>query len=205
MVLLILGLLMGGFLGPLSVRQEVNKRQEAEVLLQDIHDTLMGFAMTHGHLPCPDADGDGREDWKGTGCGVSVGELPHVTLGIGRLDPWNNRLTYAVDPLFADRGRSPLPSFASGDQGNLMVIHGIDHTPAVVVSHGSNGLGAVNMANLPQGAAESASERENSNHDPRFVLDDYREVPDNGFDDLMIWISPHLLAMRMMQAGKPLP
>ncbi|MBF8272075.1 MAG: hypothetical protein HW380_1180 [Magnetococcales bacterium] len=212
MVVLVLGLLLGGFLGPLSVLQEVNKRQEAGHLLQNIHDSMIGFVITHGYLPCPDFDNDGREDRTPYGCsgrddqgGAIVGQLPYVTLGLGRLDPWNNRFTYAVDPAFADDKRTPLPNFTSARQGNITVTHGIDHTPAVVVSHGDNGLGAVNSANLPQKPAESTSERENSDNNATFVLDDYRDTPEDSFDDIMVWISPNMLALRMLQAGKPLP
>ncbi|MBF0107928.1 MAG: prepilin-type N-terminal cleavage/methylation domain-containing protein [Magnetococcales bacterium] len=212
MVLLILGLLLGGMLGPLSQRQEVNRRQEGEALLREVHDTLMGFVMTHGYFPCPDGDGDGREDRKDMGCDgsmviagdVFLGQLPHVTLGVGRMDPWNNRLRYAVDAAFVDGGTSPLPPFSGKDRGRIAVTNGIDQTPVVVVSHGGNGLGAVNAVNLLQGPATSLSERENSDRDARFVLDEYREDPEHAFDDLLTWISPNLLALRMTQVGKPL-
>lgn len=211
MVLLILGLLLGGFLGPLSVRQEANKRQEADVLLHTIHDSLVGFAITRGYLPCPDIDGDGREDRNGSQCSglqeketVRVGQLPYVTLGVGRLDPWNNRFTYAVDTAFTDSSRSPLPKFTSSEQGRVVVSHGIDHTPALVLSHGANGLGALNAINQRQRPATSTSERKNADGNGTFILDDYRDNPDDPFDDMMTWVAPNVLALRMLQAGKPL-
>lgn len=211
MVLLVMGLLLGGFLTPLSVLHEADQRQEADGTLRDIHDTLLGFVITHGHFPCPDTDGDGREDRNQGQCvGLKekgeavVAQLPHITLGLGRLDPWGNRFTYAVDPLFADSRRTPLPMFTSADPGNIVVTNGTDHTPTLVLSHGGNGFGAINAANLPQVAPKGLSEIENSDHDSKFVLDDYSEGLDNPFDDRMIWISPHLLANHMLQSGKPL-
>ncbi len=211
MVLLIMGLLLGGFLGPLSVRQEANKRQEADALLHTIHDSLVGFAITRGYLPCPDLDGDGREDRNGNQCvgwqdnqAVRVGQLPYVTLGAGRLDPWNNRLTYAVDTAFTDSGSTPLPRFTSSAFGRIVVKNGIDHTPALVLSHGANGLGAVNAINQRQQSATSVSERENADGNATFILDDYRDLIDNPFDDRMTWIAPNVLALRLLQAGKPL-
>ncbi|MEO5329560.1 MAG: hypothetical protein H7829_15120 [Magnetococcus sp. THC-1_WYH] len=212
MVLLVMGLLLGGILGPLSIRQEVNKRQDTEIMLQTIHDTLMGFAITHGYLPCPDANGDGQEERTNHRCHpikdhheIAIGQLPYVTLGVGYLDPWNNRFTYTVDPDFADSSQTPLPTFTSINPGRITVTHGIDHTPALVISHGNNGLGAVNAANKPQWTPESPSERENSDHNALFIRDEYRDTPENTFDDMMTWISPPLLALRMLQAGKPLP
>lgn len=212
MVLLVMGLLLGGILGPLSTRQEINKRQDAEIMLQTIHDTLMGFAITHGYFPCPDTNGDGREERSQNRCPIlrkhqqtPTGQLPYITLGIGYLDPWNNRFTYAVDPDFADSSQTPLPTFTSQNQGRITVTNGIDHTPALVLSHGGNGLGGRGAANLPQLAPSSPSERENSDHNTLFIRDDYRDTPENTFDDMMTWISPPLLALRMLQAGKPLP
>ena len=48
-------------------------------LLQRSDDALIAFAAIQARLPCPDADGDGREDCAGA---LAVGALPYVTLGL---------------------------------------------------------------------------------------------------------------------------
>ena len=68
-VLVVLGLILGGILMPLSTQMEKQDRDETQRILEDIRDALIGFAMTNGRLPCPDTDGDGFNDgdeiWKG--------------------------------------------------------------------------------------------------------------------------------------------
>lgn len=59
-VLLILGLLVAGAIGPLETQLEARDRAAALTLLERARDALYGYAVTHGRLPCPDTDGDGR-------------------------------------------------------------------------------------------------------------------------------------------------
>ncbi len=53
MVLLIVALLIGGLLMPLSAQYEVRGRQETEKALANIREALIGFAVVNGRLPCP--------------------------------------------------------------------------------------------------------------------------------------------------------
>lgn len=48
------------------------------VQLRQATDALVGFALAHSRLPCPDTSGDGLEDCAGT---AEVGRLPQRTLG----------------------------------------------------------------------------------------------------------------------------
>ena len=52
----------------------------------------------------------------------------------------------------------------------------------------------------PPGA--SADEIENDTDDTCFVDRDYSTIPNNEFDDQLIWISPNVLFNRMISAGK---
>jgi prepilin-type N-terminal cleavage/methylation domain-containing protein len=127
-VLFIVSLLLGGILGPLSTRMEVEERNKTELQLEEIKDSLVGFALVNGYLPCPDCDStsgncgsagltadDGVEDGVGGGAGVSPrtgntfescaiaeGNLPWVTLGLAETDAWGNRFKYRVDETYAD-------------------------------------------------------------------------------------------------------
>lgn len=108
-VLLILGLLVAGAIGPLETQLEARDRAAALLLLERARDALYGYAATHGRLPCPDTDGDGRPNPpfdpanKLTAtCAGATGFLPWAELGVEGGDPWGNRLAYRLTgPRFA--------------------------------------------------------------------------------------------------------
>ena len=54
MVLFILALLLGSFLSPLATSIEQRNRQETIEKLEEIRESLMGYALVNGHFPCPD-------------------------------------------------------------------------------------------------------------------------------------------------------
>ena len=105
--IVVIALLLGGLLGPLSVRIEQADRQETQALLDGIKEALYGFAVANGRLPCPDSDGsnDGKEDFDaGDTCtgGTVVGNLPWVDLAVAEEDAWGRRFRYRVTPSYAD-------------------------------------------------------------------------------------------------------
>jgi len=133
MVLIILGLIIGGLLLPISTQMDIRSRQETKKTLDSIKEALIGFALTNGRLPCPDFNGDGVEDpriaptpaigsWdvsdvtsapneirrptlacaNATPANVYEGQLPFVSIGVGRHDEWNDLFTYRVSPEFTD-------------------------------------------------------------------------------------------------------
>lgn len=132
MVLFILALVLGGLMSPLSTRLEQADREETRELLNQIKESLVGYTLVNGHLPCPDCpDGsisagcgaiatndstdinDGLEDGVNGGgayamrpsfaaCAVEVGHVPFATLGVPGDDAWDHRIIYAVDQEFAD-------------------------------------------------------------------------------------------------------
>lgn len=52
-VLVIVGLLLGGLLVPLSAQRDVDLTKATDKSLADIREALMGFAVINGRLPCP--------------------------------------------------------------------------------------------------------------------------------------------------------
>lgn len=78
-VLVIIGLI-GAMLWQLLPRlgDASSPEPHAVVELRRAHSAVVGFALAHARLPCPDTDGDGREDCSGN---VKVGRLPQQTLG----------------------------------------------------------------------------------------------------------------------------
>ena len=211
MVMLILSLLLGGLLLPLSTQLKNSQRQETKEQLERLHEALLGYALVHGHLPCPDSNNDGGEDRQGRGCvgtangSVWQGTVPWITLGVGGTDAWHNRFTYAVAEPFADGSEAPQPAFTLTTTGAIQVVNGIDNTPVILLSHGANGLGAMSALGVAQALPNSATERENSNGDARFVYAPYNNSNNNSFDDQLLWISPYVLYNRLLLAGRLKP
>jgi prepilin-type N-terminal cleavage/methylation domain-containing protein len=109
-VLVIVGLLIGGMVMPMSAQQDIRYVSETETTLKNIHEALLGFAAANGRLPCPAAPaGNGIEsfaagDASGGECSNFLdGFLPAATLGIQptdtsgfAIDAWGRRIRYAV-------------------------------------------------------------------------------------------------------------
>jgi len=120
-VLVIVALLIGGMLVPVSAQKDLQNTTEAKKQLSDINDALLGFAAAQGRLPCPaTAISLGQESFctNATGaCGAELtvaqthgrcfdffnGFVPAATLGLSptnsqgfAIDPWGNQLRYAV-------------------------------------------------------------------------------------------------------------
>ena len=223
MVLMIIGLLLGGLVPTISAQMETQRMGETRRQMNDIKDALTGFAVINGRLPCP-SDGTavtGSELVTGSGvaavctltsANAARGVLPWATLGVSETDAWGRRFTYRITADFADGadGTGGTCSVAVGvsfqlcSSANLNVkatSGGSDvatAVPAVVVSHGKNGLGAYPAGGGAQIAVVTADESENANDNNTFVSKDNS----SDFDDLVVWLSPNILANRMVTAGK---
>ncbi|GAB4170727.1 MAG: hypothetical protein OHK0026_17950 [Rhodocyclaceae bacterium] len=103
-VLLVVSVLLGGLLMPLSAQIESRNLEETRRRLDEVREALLGFAAANGRLPCPaTAASNGVEDPPGGGtCSVAYyGFVPGKTLGLVTadgyaLDAWGNRIGYAV-------------------------------------------------------------------------------------------------------------
>jgi type II secretory pathway pseudopilin PulG len=123
-VLLVVVLLLGSLLVPLSTQVDQRNIAVTERRLEDIRDAIMGFVLTNGRLPCPaSATSNGLESFctNATGaCGAPTtavqthgtctnfldGFVPAVTLGLNQVDGdgyavdafelEGNRIRYAV-------------------------------------------------------------------------------------------------------------
>jgi prepilin-type N-terminal cleavage/methylation domain-containing protein len=243
-VLVIVGLLLGGMLMPLSAQMEQRRIGETQKALDEINQALIGFAVANGRLPCP-APGNsttGEESVTGTGvsakCSAAVGVVPWQTLGVSEADAWGRRFTYrvagkthlatdvfvfsrAINPASTDWGistcsPSPTPTqaaFALCSQGDVSVRDSTGSTPptctsvnhrcypAIIISHGKNGLGAWPSPAGTQLATTGAGTDEVTNATSTttsFVAHTYA----SDFDDLVTWLSPNTLFNRMVAAGK---
>lgn len=150
MVLMIVGLLLGGMLVPLSAQMDQRNVSDTQKSLAEIQQALIGFAIINGRLPCPadpttptgstNAAGvSAGSEYKTTGSpytcanitsNAAWGVLPWATLGVNETDAWGNRYTYRVTSDFADAigtttgGCTPTPTLATFglcSDGNLDV------------------------------------------------------------------------------------
>lgn len=104
-VILVMGLLLGGLLAPLSVQRENARLANARHLLSEVESALFGYALANGALPCPATPASaGAAAAAGGGCAAQHGFVPAATLGLrGQrnadgllLDPWSSPLRYSV-------------------------------------------------------------------------------------------------------------
>lgn len=116
-VLVIIGLMLGGILMPLSTQMDQKKLIETRITLENAREALLGYAMANGRFPCPAAPpGTGvtavesfattpsaGNTTNGICTGFFNGYLPGVTLGLTPtnstgyiVDAWNNPIRYAI-------------------------------------------------------------------------------------------------------------
>ncbi len=220
-VLVVLGLALGGLLGPLSHQLETSERKQAQSQLKTIKEALIGHAMAEGRLPCPDTTGDGQENTQIVAgqqvCVSSYGNLPYHSLAVGREDPWNHAYAYFVSAEFADDDETTPScatapagvSFALCAAGNLEILDNTgtaiaQQLPAIVLSHGK-----IRMVGSAGNVARSTSEARNFN--PNQHADGtadskrqqrYSEQTGFEFDDIVEWVPHSVLKAKMVSAGR---
>ncbi len=104
-VILIMGLLLGGLMAPLSAQRESARLKDARDQLQAVQSAIEGFALANGHLPCPATpSSNGVVSLAPGACAVQHGFVPATTLGLNGqrnadnllLDAWGSPLRYSV-------------------------------------------------------------------------------------------------------------
>lgn len=137
-VLVLVGLLLGSFIGSITQRIETSQRENAKKQIEDIKVALLGFASAQGRLPCPTtAIGNGNEQPIGGStiaipCTLQHGFIPGKTLGISG--------TYNRDRLLVDVWGNPIRYSVTTNNNNAFT------TPYTVPAAG--GIKDVGMANL---------------------------------------------------------
>jgi len=189
-VLIIIGLLIGSFLTPLSQQVDQLRIESTEKRLEEIKSALLGFAIINGYLPCPDTDNDGIEN-NPASCNIE-GNLPWADLSLnkGRSDEWGQSFRYRVD--FAFTAGFPDPPTTN----NGLVVQNSAGT--ALVANDSSGNSRV-IAIIFSTGKNTNAESDNDDADTIYTYDEY--VEDN-FDDILIWIPKSILINRLAVAGK---
>jgi len=224
-VLVIVGLLIGSFIGTVGERIETTRRDNTQKELKEIKRVLIAYAFSNSppYLPCPDTDSppDGKENRTMAGiCDATFGHLPWVTLGVGYSDAWDNRYRYWVNQDYATGNPGAGFVLTTGDTANSATVETrigaakstiLDNAVAVVFSHGKNSLGGVsidgvNRDTIPVAGGGHDDELENVDANVNFISRTLREegaTESNGgiFDDIVVWISSYELKAKMVEAG----
>ena len=213
-VLVIVALLVGGLVLPLSAQREARNIGETKRQLAEIKEALMGFAVANGRLPCPAKSDDLHAEEKlqnlTTGeCALWSGFLPAASLGITpvdaqgyAVDAWNNRIRYAITENAAPYSyvftknngmRDSWDDVATKLKPGIQICPDAtcaefltDKAVAVIMSTGANGNG------------EQGPDFAGNTNKKNFV----DAEPSPAFDDIVTWISPYILYSRMIAAGK---
>jgi len=222
-VLVIISILIGGLLVPLSSQIDARNSHDTRAAMAEIREALLGFAAAKGYFPCPaiptiasESPNAGLEGGRNAGsCIHPAGVLPWATLAVAEKDAWGRRYSYRVTPEFSNA--SPLLPFNLSSIGDIKVLSSAGGVavatvvPAIVISHGKNGNGAYTAegTQLPEGSDADETENRVLNTSTGVWSDGAvakefvkRVAPTVTYDDEVVWIAPGVLFNRMITAGK---
>ncbi len=217
-VLVVLSLITGSFIDPLGEHLESRRRQQTAQLLEYTRQAVIGFAAAHARLPCPALiDGPAIEQQDCTD--NSVGVVPAVTLGMqgsidehGRLlDAWGQPLRYAVTSAdHAERGRVGEPDFLTPAEMSLVGMQHLKPDLTICREHSGSHCTQSKMvaSQVPLviyslGKDDSVSGHQAGNQDLNkvFVTREFSKNEQQPFDDMVVWLSEHVLFYHLLQAG----
>jgi prepilin-type N-terminal cleavage/methylation domain-containing protein len=193
-VLAIVALLLGGLLPAISSQIEQQRRNETRKYMDEVRDAILGYAIANKHLPCPDSNNDGAAEAACTTAASQIGTLPYLDLGVTNKDAYGNALVYAVTKEFA----SSTTLFTLSTTGTINTMR-VCTTAACAANLANNAVAVIVSRGANWANASSADEAENTDGDTDFVSHDFVQ---NGYDDLVIWLSPNILFNRMVAAGQ---
>jgi prepilin-type N-terminal cleavage/methylation domain-containing protein len=228
-VLIIVSLLIGGMLVPLSTSRDIGNEKETQKQLSSINEALLGYVAAQQRLPCPATAGTtGVESPLGGGaCTTSFGGfLPAITLGITptnaqgyAIDAWGNPVRYAVTNVTTNSITNAFTT--TGGLKSAWAVNPAGIVPDLrVCNTAANITGAGATADCPVGnqltntaVAVVFSVGKNGGAVP-FSADELANwttsndrvfvstTPSATFDDIVVWLSPNILYNRMIAAGR---
>lgn len=231
-VLVIVAMLTGGLLMGITAQRISADNTDAQRQLDNIRETLLGYAMVNGRLPCPanplvaTAGGGGDEELKcdiagcplptgapaGTPpdktCTLEFGVLPWKTLGLSENDPWGNRFTYFVGiefskPLsWAEYNKGMRVRFSIITAGRANIEDGAGNTIASKIPAVIVSHGSRNFGAYQSSGNQIPGAAGDELENANSTLTFVSHVPGSNFDDLVTWIAPGILMAKMVAAGR---
>lgn len=218
--MMIIALLLGSILVPLSAQVEQRKISETQKVLDETKEALIGFALAHGYLPCPAVSATNGDEARNSGgtCANRYGFIPWAALGSPKLDAWGHIIRYSVSPNFSNSAM-PFTLTSASDitiqsRNSLGTEYNVSNSaavPAVILSVGKNGYwGTTDTGD----AVEDKPPVETNNPDEDIngngtgtsffhrTMTTNEGVAGGEFDDIVVWLSRHVLFNRMVAAGR---
>ncbi len=182
-VLVVLGLLFG--MG-LPLFTELTKQKHYRTTkrdMEEIKESLAGYAGIYGRLPFADTNGDGSGDANQT-----TGTLPYLDLGLGSVDAWRNPYAYDVnDRLIATTDAT---SFCTA-------LASIAPTEFPLLAFSAGGVSTPQALVVISRAENSALDGENGDSDRYYES----FSPTDTFDDLLLAFNPNTLYGKLGCSG----
>ena len=231
-VLLIVALLLGGLLVPLTAQIDQQRAKETQKTFAELKEALIGFAIVNGRLPCPATPNSstGLESYSG-GVGASPctnpfnGLVPAATLGISPinnqgllLDGWNNPIRYAVSDANIGTSTNALTTSNGMKTATISSLAGTNLlyvcASATVINITNCGTATKLTNNAPALVFSlgkngnlgtlGADEQANTANKPVFVSHEQSSAGagNEDFDDIVVWLSTGILINRMVSAGQ---
>ena len=204
-VLVIVALLVGGMLVPLSAQRDVQNIKETERRMAEIKEAVLGFAAIHGRLPCPTSETDPNSDNYGledAACIEVEGYLPWKSLSVSPIDAWGSPRSSAAAPFVghwryrADKNFVTSVSLTTAT-GSALVVQNANGNSLTTLTDGPvtviYSTGPDRVANGKNEDTQSGPET-----DPTYQSSDRSPT----YDDQLIWIGRPLLFNRLISASK---
>ncbi|MDD5174883.1 MAG: prepilin-type N-terminal cleavage/methylation domain-containing protein [Sterolibacterium sp.] len=231
-VLVIVALLLGGLLMPLSAQRDSKSINDTVAALNEIRNALLGFAVINGRLPCPDTRTDpthpayGSEAAPGAAdsavapnCTADVateGFLPWKTLGVSEYDAWGapwtaatvphqGRWRYRVERKYAD----------ATTLKQVILLPGVSTCPpspfpddCITIQNSAgqllNELKERPIAIVYSVGPDNQPDGQNASYEANKDASPTYQAgePTTGFNDILIWIPRSILANRLIAVGK---
>ena len=228
MVLVIIALLLGGLLVPLSTQREIEKRKETAAQLNTIREALISYVLINGRLPCPDYGNDptvagyGEEDLSCQNWTVGVDEpttegfLPWKTLGTSEYDAWGTAWRNATEPRQGHWRYRIERDYADTNQGKILLTKS-NTDPCGDGPFPKDCLAIVNsdgqvlyaqkerpIALIYSVGANGIADGNNSNYEANKAGGAVyqSDTPSTSFDDQLIWLTRNTLVAPLVAVGK---
>jgi len=227
-VVVVIALLLGGLLVPLTSQVEQRKVAQTDQQLEEIRQALIGFAMiNNARLPRPaNSVTDGGERGTCTNAQDCTGYVPWAALGVNKTDAWGKIFRYSVSPEFANvsftlsttaaNSKIIFTRDATGTQVPLTTATANPNVVAVVMSYGGNNFGTTTDGIAIGNSSTTNTDEQNNNAEfnscgwvlnctsfwGRPVSTKANAALGGEFDDRVVWVSANVLFNRMVTAGK---
>ncbi len=129
-VLVIVGLMIGGGFSTLGAYLDNAKQSHTKGSLKVTKQALLNYVKVNKHMPCPDVDGDGKQDAGGalgTQCDSDVGTVPYDDIGLSRAitqDDYGNLFGYGIHKEAATSAVMGLDSEVTSEATALLGLAG---------------------------------------------------------------------------------